>query len=444
MRLTTLGLQPAAIRKIGLLNHMGGGNLGDDATQVAVIQHIKSRWPNSQIFLFSMNPADTRPRHGTPAYPIRTETWYPDMGQHRNGTEPVKKTIRDTLRKFHLLARLARAANKTRIKTFGRVLGELRFLGKSLLIIRSFELLVISGGGQLLDAWGGPWKFPYTIFKWTLLAKLSRTKCYFLNVGAGPVAHPLAKWFVRNALGLADYVSFRDASSRELAQSVGYKGESQVSVDCVYALDASSRSLCSKTREQDSIVGISPMAYCDPRVYWQQDKGAYENYIQTVASFGGWLAQNHYRLAVFSTDIWFDLRTTEEVTDLLRRANRDLASDMVKLERIGGIDHLFSTMQAVDYMVTCRFHGVVFAHLLNKPVLALSHHPKVSTLMSDLGLARYCLDIRKCKVNALQEAFLSMIANQDEIRSRMATKAACYKRTLVAQFDQLFPQGVRI
>jgi hypothetical protein len=36
-------------RKIGLLNHMGGGNLGDDATQDAVIENIKRRWPEAVI-----------------------------------------------------------------------------------------------------------------------------------------------------------------------------------------------------------------------------------------------------------------------------------------------------------------------------------------------------------------------------------------------------------
>ena len=37
-------------RKIGLLNHMGGGNLGDDATQDAVIENIKRRWPEAVIW----------------------------------------------------------------------------------------------------------------------------------------------------------------------------------------------------------------------------------------------------------------------------------------------------------------------------------------------------------------------------------------------------------
>src|SRR5262249_58302553 len=50
--------------QIGLLNHIGGGNLGDDATIGAVLQNIRQRWPDVAITAFSQNPSDTSMRHG--------------------------------------------------------------------------------------------------------------------------------------------------------------------------------------------------------------------------------------------------------------------------------------------------------------------------------------------------------------------------------------------
>jgi hypothetical protein len=41
-------------------------------------------------------------------------------------------------------------------------------------------------------------------------------------------------------------------------------------------------------------------------------------------------------------------------------------------------------------LFTCRFHGVIFAHLLNKPILAVARHPKVTELMVGLELSNYC------------------------------------------------------
>jgi hypothetical protein len=51
------------------LDHMRGGNLGDDATQTAVIHNIKRRWPDSCNLWVLHEPSDTQTRHGIPSYP---------------------------------------------------------------------------------------------------------------------------------------------------------------------------------------------------------------------------------------------------------------------------------------------------------------------------------------------------------------------------------------
>jgi len=392
-----------------------------------------------------MNPADTRSRHGIPSYPIRVDTWGPaETGADRTLTARSggKAALRRFPRLFQLVKTIktvATTAAPRLVGKIGRGFEELSFLRKSFQTISSFDLLIISGGGQLLDAWGGPWRFPYTIFKWTLLARLARARCYFLNVGAGPLDRPLGKWFVKSALGLADYVSFRDDSSRVLAERAGFTGESRVSVDCVYALDTRARASDMPAGAGGPIVGLAPMAYCDPRVYWQKDQSVYDGLVRRLASFGAWLGHNHYRLALFSTDIVFDARTIDDLGSALEASDRDIRAQLVDHARINGVGELLSLMTSMDYVVTCRFHGVVFAHLLNKPVLALSHHQKVSTLMSDLGLAPYCLDIRSCDVSTLKETFLALVANSDQIKACMAAQLASYRSRLSKQFDLLFP-----
>ncbi|HEY7393156.1 MAG TPA: polysaccharide pyruvyl transferase family protein [Bryobacteraceae bacterium] len=416
---------------------MGGGNLGDDATQSAVIQNIKARWPDVEIALFSMNPADTAPRHGVAAYPIRTETW--NRHEKRGPGSPPARWRQRILAVLPFL-RTLKAATAEKL---GPLWKEIRFLANALRVIRSFDLLVVSGGGQLLDSWGGPWKFPYTIFKWTLLAKLSGARCYFLNVGAGPLTHPKANWFIRRALALADYVSFRDENSRDLAQTAGFQGKAHIAADCVYALDVSALPSHDVARKDGPVVGLSPMAYGDPRVYWQKNQAVYESLIGNVVRFGDWLREHHYNLSLFSTDIWFDLPTLEEVRSRLETSNGHRPRGTVNQEHITTVGELLSRISSMDYIVTCRFHGVVFAHLLNKPVLALSHHPKVATLMSDLGLSKYCVDIHRCDAAALQDTFLSLVAEREDIKSRMAERASGYRTALAAQFDHLFSDGVR-
>ncbi|MGB9029754.1 MAG: polysaccharide pyruvyl transferase family protein, partial [Acidobacteriaceae bacterium] len=95
----------------------------------------------------------------------------------------------------------------------------------------------------------------------------------------------------------------------------------------------------------------------------------------------------------------------------------------------------------MDYIVTCRFHGVVLAHILNKPVLAISHHPKVADLMEALGLSQYCVDIRTFDPDRLADAFASLVDHTREIKSSMAASLAAYRAQAGAQFDLLFPQA---
>lgn len=93
----------------------------------------------------------------------------------------------------------------------------------------------------------------------------------------------------------------------------------------------------------------------------------------------------------------------------------------------------------MDYVVTCRYHGVVLAHILNKPVLAISHHPKVASLMDALGLGQYCVDIQTFDPIELTERFASLVTHNREVRQSMAASLASNRSKVAAQFDQLFP-----
>jgi polysaccharide pyruvyl transferase WcaK-like protein len=423
-------------KNIGLLNHLGAGNLGDDATLDAMVENIKRRWPLCEIFAFSMNPSDTQARHGIPSYPIRIETWNL-CGRPVQSGVTLKTKVKSALSRHRFLKPLLKVARSMMIRRIRALLQELQFLARSRRIIQSLDLLIISGGGQLLDSSGGSWGFPYTIFKWTVLAKLSHVQCYFVNVGAGPLHHPLSKWFVKRALLLADYASFRDENSRGLIRQIGFTGKAQVVPDCVYSLALSTCAANHRERHKEPVVGFSPMAYCDPRIYWEKDQQTYDRFIQNLASFGSWLSQHNYRLALFSTDIWFDAPTIEDLKTALKADN--VESHRITHKPIGAFDELLEQLSSTDYVVTCRFHGVVFAHMLNKPVLAISHHPKVSKLMNDLGLAKYCVDIRRSDPTVLAETFTALVNNSGEIKNRMAEKLRDYRRDLSMQFDQLFP-----
>lgn len=411
---------------VGLFEHMGAGNLGDDVSVDAVMQNIKRRWPDTVIYGFSMNPSDSQTRHGIPSYPIRTEIW--SIG-YKPATEAGKRSA-------------IRTMATVLIRTPAALLRELAFLADSFRTIRSFDFLIISGGGQLLDAWGGPWKFPYTIFKWIVLAKLSRVSCYFLNVGAGPLDHYLSRWFIKNSLRLADYTSFRDGRSRQLLKKAGFSRRSPVYPDCAYGLDTSAFTECVSGRAGEPgtpIIGIAPMAYCDPRFYWKKDKDIYDSLIRELSLFATYLVRHRYRLILFSTDFWFDSMAIEDLYAAVKSEFGSADAGCITRPAITTARELLRHVARMDYVVTCRFHGAVFAHLLTKPVLALSHHMKIATFMDDLGLSEYCIDINGITAEVLVQKFVSLVANRERIRNSMSGTLARYQRELSLQFDNLFP-----
>lgn len=423
--------------KIGLLHHIGGGNLGDDATLNVVMRNIKQRWPLTAITAFSINPEDTEKRHGIPSYPISTKIWA--FGYKPATTKAtLKETVKILASKYRFLFRLLKAANALLIRLPKVFFHELSFLAASFRIIKTFDLLIIGGGGQLTE-WGGPWAFPYTISKWVLLAKVAHVRCVFLNVGAGPLTHPLSKFFVKHALFAADYVSFRDDQSRTLAHAIGFTGESQVFPDSAYSLDVRELCISSLERRRQLTVGVAPMPYCDPRVDpAEKNQIVYDDYMGRFAIFASWLARHSYSLALFGTDIGVDLLAIEDLRTALQNRHGVTTSPY---DPVNSIQELLSKMVAMDYVVTCRFHGVVFAHLLNKPILAISHHPKVTNLMNDLGLSQYCVDIRRFDPNRLADTFVSLVKDTDKIKSGMTASLAKYKLRLAMQFDDLFPRN---
>ena len=424
--------------KIGLLDHVGGGNLGDDATLDAVAGNIKRRWPNAEIVAFSMNPDDTETRHGIMSHPIRRKGW--SIGYKPAGTDAtLKETVKALTRKYRAVFYLLRATNAVVIRLPSEVFCELSFLVSSRRNIKSLDLLIISGGGQLTER-DGPWGFPYTIFKWVVLARSAGVRCMFLNLGAGPLTHPLSKFFVTRALLAADYVSFRDDKSRALVHEIGFTGESRVCPDSVYGLEGATTNGSPLERRAQPIVGFAPMPYPGPRDEYlaEKDHIVYHEFIQELAIFASWLVGQSYALTFFGTDIGVDPLAIEDLQMVLLSHHGIASSQYSVNHSVKSAHELLATMSGMDYVVTCRFHGVVFAHLLNKPVLAIAHHPKVMDLMTDLELSSYCVDIRNFDLKLLAERFASMVNDAEEIKSRMAASLARNRQRLKSQFDELF------
>ena len=414
-------------RRIALLHHTGWGNLGDDAVVNAVLSSIGQRWENTQFTILSMNPMDSQKRHGLPCYPIRRH-------QFGYGLDPSAPTPdQDKQGRFRTWLKETR---NPAIRFPRGILGELLFLKRSYEFLKAFDFLVVTGGGQLTER-GGPLSFPYALFIWSLLAKLAGVKFMLLSVGAGPLNHPLSRFLVLRTLRRAEFVSFRDQESRNLVRSLGFTGPADVCPDNVYSFQgvpATIKTPCAR------VVGIAPMPFPfgDMAVCPQNAQEIREILVRRMAAFASLVANMAFSLVLFGSDIRSDPPEIERLrTALLNRHGVALPEYVPH----NSISELLNRMSDMDYVVTSRLHGVVFAHLLNKPVLAIAHHPKVTHLMKDLGLSEYCVEMVDFDPVQLAEKFQLLVANENIVKEKMATKLAEYRARSTAQFDCVFPPG---
>lgn len=417
--------------RIGLLDHMGYGNLGDAATQEALMANIRSRIPDAEIVGFSLNPNDTRKRHNIACYSITH--WHPGLSEDKTADPGKRKPqfqVKSALKGIPVVSSIIR-----KILNFGR---EVAHLARTFRLLRGLDTLIIAGGGQLSDLWRGPWSHPYNVLKFSVLTKLADRKLLFVNVGAGPLKHPLSKVFVKHSVQLADYVSLRDAESQALIQHLGVRRTTQVFPDSVYGLDVSSYRSAAADMRPRPVVGINPIGFCDPRIWPRQDFRVYSRYIDKIAQFALWLLRENYDLRIYSGEASVDLYAIE---DLKKRLGGSLSSTEIESLTIPlgeNVEDLVTQMSSLDLIVTSKFHGVVFSHLLEKPVVALSYHHKIEDLMQALGHSQYCLSIDTFDVSRLTDALIDARTNAPTLRTMFRESVVWRSSALKSQFDQLF------
>jgi polysaccharide pyruvyl transferase WcaK-like protein len=102
------------------------------------------------------------------------------------------------------------------------------------------------------------------------------------------------------------------------------------------------------------------------------------------------------------------------------------------------VKDLLADISEFDFIVTSKFHGVVFSHLLERPVVALSYHRKIDDLMQIVGHSQHCLDIENFEVEHLKSTFTALVTDAEMLRSKFRQTAVFYSDALNVQFDRLF------
>jgi polysaccharide pyruvyl transferase WcaK-like protein len=424
-------------RRIGILGHVGNGNLGDEAIIAALVQNLREHCPGVELRAFAANPEDTTARHGIPAFPLRRRpssgpgvAGNPDTERPGHAGPESRGRLRLWVRRRPLVRRAARGL-LFGLRLLPDSLQELRFLASCHRRLRAVDLLIVAGSGQLFDGFGGSWAFPYTLFKWSLLGRLSRARVVFLSVGAGPIDARLSRFFIRRALGLADYHSYRDESSRALIESLGVSGPNPVVPDLACSLRLPPAPARPRGR---LVVGINPMAYAAPHYWPVPDPDVYAAYVVKLADFARWLVGRGYGVRFFASQVRADVPVVDDILVRIRIAEPGVLDRIVR-DPVADLHGLIVQIQASDIVVATRYHGILLSCLIGRPVLALAYHRKSADLMAAFGQSDHVLDVLQCDFGGLVQGFTRLEASADAVRQRLRERLPVHQAALARQYE---------
>lgn len=268
------------------------------------------------------------------------------------------------------------------------------------------------------------------------MAKVSKKNLIFLSVGASSLSSSLSRFFVKKALLLADYRSYRDNYSRRVVESIGATGENLVYPDLAFSLPVFPQDKSERLRGKSRlIVGVSPIA---AHAWTIPEDPAYQNYLNQLTAMVFWLLQEGYTVVFFPSQTKMD---TPIIKDIRKHVHDHLGpepEDRIIEGSIGTVDDLMLQILDTDIVIASRLHGVLLSHLLHKPVLAISYEKKIDTHMDDMGMSEFCLNLNQVSLPILKTRFQQLESNRDTITGKLANKTSSYQKALQEQYNRLF------
>lgn len=396
------------VPRIALLTPYTGNNLGDAAIQDAMIANVRLRLPGAQFSGITLNCDNFIERHGSAAFPLHSDderlrqisrggvTKELVEGVHSADGSGQKRAnvvlMKSVLRRAPVLGPFLKTTYNWGVAAWS----ESRHCVEGYQFLRTQDLLVVSGGGQLDDEWGGPWRHPFALLKWVILARIARVPCAIASVGVGKVASASSRLFMSAALRLARYRSYRDKNSRKIAADLLPRAARDCIVpDLALSLPSSElpppAGLRSIARGR-TIVAISPIAYAKPGSWPHADRALYERYLQQMAHVISHLLERDYFLVI----VWSALSDESVIPELVERLDPESKERLARQMHIPTIStwqKLVAVLQDVDFLIASRLHSVILGFVTRRPTVAISFDRKVNWVMEDLAQADYLLQI---------------------------------------------------
>lgn len=383
-------------KRIGIFGNFGIGNFGNDATLQAILLFLKEISPDAEITCVCTAPEKVHLDHGIPALPVR---W--------PGPAFVKK------------------------------LGHWIYAIK---VVKKFDVLIIPGTGILNDFCVPPFTLPYIVFRWCLAAKLCGIRIALVSVGAGPLHHPISRWFIRRSAQMAQYRSYRNKYSKVFLQNLGVDTKDDyVFPDIVFRLPSPLPAAQESAAARHGTICVGAMAYHGWRPYMKTDDKIYENYLEKIIEFVLWLLERGYCVRMLMGDE-ADQKAIDDLVEAVLAKKPTLPKGMLITDPAHSSHEVLRQMGDAEVVISSRFHHLVFASMLGKLVISTGYAEYHNELMTDMGMGAFCQHSESIKVESLIDQFMELMSHSSHYKAIIRDAVTSARERLAYQDSVLASQ----
>jgi polysaccharide pyruvyl transferase WcaK-like protein len=224
-------------------------------------------------------------------------------------------------------------------------------------------------------------------------------------------------------------------------ESIGFRTKSDpVYPDLAFSLPKAMMPECNDGNRVNRVIGVGVKDYYGQRGLRNlSSEDFYSTFINQIGTFVTWLLKNKYAVRVLIGDVRYDNPVKQDLIEFLQRNeiiyNED---DRIIYEPIFSVEQLLSQLARTDVVVSPRFHNIILALMLNKPVVSLSYNEKFDSLMTDLGLKKFCQNMDELDIDKLIEQFMELENNAEKLMPNIQQKVGEYRRALDEQYTLIF------
>jgi polysaccharide pyruvyl transferase WcaK-like protein len=162
----------------------------------------------------------------------------------------------------------------------------------------------------------------------------------------------------------------------------------------------------------------------------------FHSYLDSMAGLAEWLLANGYDARLLIGDLT-DIPVIEQFKAQLASRIQNCDPARIIDQPVSCVDDLLTQLASTDLVVATRFHNALLALLVGKPTLEISFHHKCASLMKQMEVSEYCLDIDNLSADALIKRFIKLEKNSEEIRGKLRQRAIAFRRELDEQYREI-------